>query len=165
VPGCISGGTPFPGCKPPEGVKRDRCSPPLSVLVIENRCTSGAFHLTLRVCGSDRRSHAKARRTRSSVAGRYGPLRVTQQSHGNIRCNGPLVEHFILFCGFWCGSPAARVRRCCTRTRPILWASPGSGPWWESPRGVGAGEGTGPLPAQGSHARGTNRAMFPPLAK
>ena len=40
--GAVRGDTrekPFPGCKPPENVKRDRYSPPLSVLVIENRCT------------------------------------------------------------------------------------------------------------------------------
>jgi hypothetical protein len=29
-----------PGCKPPDSVKKGRYSPPLSVPIIENRCTS-----------------------------------------------------------------------------------------------------------------------------
>jgi len=36
---------PFPGCKPPKSVKRDRYSPPLRVPGIGNRCTSGLFQL------------------------------------------------------------------------------------------------------------------------
>jgi hypothetical protein len=44
--GAVRGDT---GMQTPESVKQDRYSPPLSVPVIENRCSSsGAFHLTLR---------------------------------------------------------------------------------------------------------------------
>ena len=46
--GAVRGDTrekPFPGCKPPKSVKRDRYSPPLRVPGIGNRCTSGLFQL------------------------------------------------------------------------------------------------------------------------
>ncbi len=38
----IPGKSRLPGCKPPASVKQDRYSPPLSVPVIENRCTTAA---------------------------------------------------------------------------------------------------------------------------
>jgi len=96
-------GKAFPGCKPPESVKRDRCSPPLS--------------------------------------GRE--LRID------------VLEHCILFCGFWHGSRGRSRRvwnvhgqseRLYAGKHPAPRAV--GGPWWESPWGVGAGEGDRSLPVQ-----------------